>query len=516
MQIYTGTQIHDWDRYTIEHEPIRSIDLMERAAAAITAEIAERWDNTYNFVALAGPGNNGGDALAVARLLSERGRSVEAYLFNTTGKLSDECSQNMRRLQGAKRMKKVVEVTRDFEPPHLDNRTVVIDGLFGAGLNKPLHGGFASVVKYVNASQATVVSIDIPSGLHTEDNTGNFRQYMIRADLTLTLQQKKLAMYLADNEPYLGEVKVVDIGLSEEYVRRTHTSFSLVEKDDVRSILRPRSKFAHKGTMGHALLFAGSYGMAGAAILSSKAALRSGVGKLTVHTPACNNDILQTAVPEAILQHDSEELFFARTVDTDCYDAVALGPGIGKDEGTAIALMSQIRRTQCPVVLDADALNILAEHRAWLNQLPFDLVLTPHPAEFDRLAGGASDGSYARLAKARSLAEKTKSYIVLKGHYTALCCPDGETIINSTGNAGMATAGAGDVLTGMITGLLARGYTRREACILGMYLHGLAGDIAAERFGEESLMASDIIDMLPEAFKRISTRRATAHLSTTE
>jgi ADP-dependent NAD(P)H-hydrate dehydratase / NAD(P)H-hydrate epimerase len=501
MQIYTGTQIRDWDRYTIEHEPIRAIDLMERAAVAITTEIAERWDSSYTFVALAGPGNNGGDALAVARLLSEKGRQVEAYLFNTTGKLSDECSQNMRRLQNTKKMKKVVEVTHDFEPPRLDDHTVVIDGLFGAGLNKPLHGGFASVVKYVNSSQATVVSIDIPSGVHTEDNTGLPRQNMMRADLTLTLQQKKLSMYLADNEPYFGEIKTVDIGLSKEFVRRTHASFSLLEKSEVMSILRPRSKFAHKGTMGHALLFAGSYGMAGAAILAARAALRSGVGKVTVHTPLCNNDILQIAVPEAILQHDTDEHIFAHPADADSYDAVALGPGIGRNEDTAIALMSQIRRTQCPIVLDADALNILAEHRAWINQLPFDLVLTPHPMEFDRLAGSVSDSSYARLAKACALAEKMKSYIVLKGHYTALCCPDGETIINPTGNAGMATAGAGDVLTGVIAGLLARGYTRREACIVGMYMHGLAGDIAASCLGEESLTASDIVKFLSGAFQ---------------
>lgn len=504
MQILTGTQIHDWDKYTIEHEPIRSIDLMERAAKALADAIARRWDNTFHFVVFAGPGNNGGDALAVARLLSETGRTVEAFLFNTTGKLSDECSQNMRRAQDAKHLKNFVEVKQNFEPPHLNEHTVMIDGLFGAGLNKPLQGGFASVAKYVNASPAIVVSIDMPSGLRTEDNAGNSRQNVIHADVTLTLQQKKLAMYLADNEPCLGEVEVVDIGLSEEFPCRTHTPFSILEEADVKGLLRPRSKFAHKGTMGHALLFAGSYGMAGAAILSAKAALRSGVGKLTVHTPTCNNDILQTAVPEAILQHDKEEKLFLHNANADDYDAVALGPGIGRDEGTALALMSQIRRTQCPMVLDADALNIIAQHRAWLNQLPFDLILTPHPAEFDRLAGGASNGSYDRLAKARALSEKQKSYIILKGHYTALCCPDGETIINPTGNAGMATAGAGDVLTGIITGLLARGYTRRESCILGMYLHGLAGDIAAEELGEESLIASDIIRMLPKAFKRLS------------
>ena len=507
MQIFTGTQIQDWDKYTIEHEPIRSIDLMERASKALTEVIAKRWDKTRTFVAFAGPGNNGGDALAVARMLAEKDYKVEVFLFNTAGKLSEECSQNMRLLRNTKKVKNFTEVKQNFEPPQLDEHTIVIDGLFGSGLNKPLQGGFASLVRYINASPAFVVSIDMPSGLFTEDNTDNIRQNIMRADLTLTLQQKKLAMYLADNEPYLGEIEVVDIGLSKEYVRRTPATFRLMEDSDIANLLRPRAKFSHKGTMGHALLFAGSYGMAGAAILAAKATLRSGAGKVTVHTPLCNNDILQVSVPEAILQHDAEDTFFSHNADTEDFDAVAIGPGIGQNEDTAIALMSQIRRTQCPMVLDADALNILAQHKTWLNQLPADLIMTPHPAEFDRLVGRVSNGSHDRLAKARKMAEDQKAYIILKGHYSALCCPDGETVINSTGNAGMATAGSGDVLTGIITGLLARGYTRRAACILGMYLHGLAGDIAEEEVGEESLIASDIIRMLSEAFKRITKTR---------
>lgn len=503
MQIFTGTLISAWDTYTIEHEPIRSIDLVERAAETITAAIKRRWDKYLAVIVLAGPGNNGADALAVARMLTLAGYSVEAYLFNIGGKLSDECSINTKRLKETTGLKKFVEVTVNFEPPHLDECTIVIDGLFGSGLNKPLSGGFASLVKYVNSSPATVVSIDIPSGLMTEDNTANIHQNIIKASLTLTIQQRKLAMYLADNEPYLGEIEVLDINLSQEFVRRTHAPFYLLEQEDITNLLRPRSKFSHKGTMGHALLFAGSYGMAGAAILASKAALRSGIGKLTVHTPLCNNHILQTTVPEAILQHDSNEIYYSDVIDTNDYDAVALGPGIGTNEDTAIALMSQIRRVQCPLVLDADALNILAQHRAWINQLPRNLIITPHPAEFDRFAGNTANSSYNRLAKARKWAEKLGAYIVLKGHYSALCCPDGETIINPTGNAGMATAGSGDVLTGIITGMLARGYTQRSACIIGMYLHGLAGDIAAEELGEESLIASDIVERISKAFNTV-------------
>lgn len=503
MKIFTGKQIHEWDKYTMEHEPIRPIDLMERAAVALTDAITSRWDKSMAFVVFAGPGNNGGDALAVARLLTSKGYSVETFLFNTSGRLSDECQRNMKRLQETKHLKRFVEVTLNFEPPHLDANTVVIDGLFGSGLSKPLAGGFAAVVKYINASNAHVVSIDIPSGLMTEDNTENIRQNIIRAELTLTLEQKKLAMYLADNAPYLGEIEVLDINLSNEFVRRTPCQYYLLEPRDVKNIALHRAAFSHKGNMGHALIFAGCYGMAGAAVLSSKACLRSGAGKVCVHTPRCNNDILQISVPEAVLQHDREDTFIAEAVNTDDFEAVALGPGLGRNEETAIAVMTQIRRSQCPVVLDADALNMLADHRTWLNQLPRELILTPHPAEFDRLAGSVSNGSFDRLSRAHDLAQRLGAYIILKGHYSALCTPDGEIILNPTGNAGMATAGSGDVLTGIITGLLARGYTRRGACVLGMYLHGLAGDKAAERVGQESLIASDIIDNLPTAFREL-------------
>lgn len=506
MKIFTGKQIHEWDTYTMEHEPIRPIDLMERAAKALTDAIKLRWDSSHPFVIFAGPGNNGGDALAVARMLADDGYSVETYLFNTANKLSDECQRNMRRLQETKSVKKFTEVILNFGPPQLSENTIVVDGLFGSGLNKPLAGGFAAVVKYINSSHATVVSIDMPSGLMTEDNTENNRQNIIRADVTLTLQQKKLAMYLADNEPFLGDIEVLDISLSEEFVSRTLTQYYLLEEEYVKNLIRRRSIFAHKGTMGHALLFAGSGGMAGAAILAAKACMRSGAGKTTIHSPYCNNTILQISVPEAIIQQDCEEDHIVESVNTDDYEVVAFGPGIGRNEETAIALMTQIRKSQCPIVLDADALNILADHRTWLGQLPRELILTPHPAEFDRLTGNTSNGSYDRLSKAQDMAQRIGAYIILKGHYTTLCTPDGEIIINPTGNAGMATAGSGDVLTGIITGLIARGYTKKSACILGMYIHGLAGDKAAEETGEESLIASDIIKHLPKAFLTIESK----------
>ena len=501
MKIFTSVQIRELDKYTIENEPIKSIDLMERAAKALTQAIVADWSTLQRVVVFAGPGNNGGDALAVARMLIERDYDVTAYLFNISGHLSEDCAANKKRLQ-EKRSKSFIEVTQEFEPPQLDESTLVIDGLFGSGLNKPLAGGFASLVKYINASPSKVVSIDMPSGLMTEDNTYNVRANIIRADETLTLQHQKLSFLFPENQQFIGRLRVLDIRLSKEGIEKTDAQYTLLEENDILQRLMPRDPFAHKGKMGSALIIAGSYGMGGAAVLATKACLRVGAGRVTAHTPKRNHLILQISVPEAVLQFDREETTFSEAVDTEDFNAVGVGPGLGTSEQTAIAVIAQLRRTQCPLVCDADAINVLANHRAWLQQLPKGIIMTPHPKEFDRLEGPSSD-SYERLMKARDLAERLQGYVLLKGHHTSLCLPDGHIVFNTTGNAGMATAGSGDVLTGIITGLLARGYKCEDACVLGMYLHGLAGDIAARELGQESVIASDLIQYLPYAFKRL-------------
>lgn len=502
MKIFTATQIRELDKYTIEHEPVKSIDLMERAARAITSAIIKRWSTDVPIVVFAGPGNNGGDALAVARMLMEKGYQVQTFLFNISGKLSADCAENKQRLMTKKGHPLLTEVTQEFDPPQLEKGMLVVDGLFGSGLNKPLAGGFASLVKYINNSPAQVVSIDVPSGLMTEDNSYNVRANIIKADVTLTLQHTKLSFLFAEHQQYIGQVEVLDIQLSEEGIEKMDSQFTFLEKAEVLPMLKPRDAFAHKGTMGHALLVAGSYGMAGAAILAARACMRSGAGKITVHTPRRNVPILQTAVPEAVLHTDHEETLFSEAVSTEGFQAVAVGPGIGTAEATAVAMIAQLRRAQCPAVADADALNILASRHAWLQQLPKGIILTPHPKELERLEGQCTD-SFERLTKARQLAERLQGYVILKGHHTAVCMPDGHVAFNTTGNAGMATAGSGDVLTGILLGLLARGYRQREACLLGVYLHGLAGDLAAEELGEESLMASDIINYLPQAFRNL-------------
>ncbi|MBO5538937.1 MAG: NAD(P)H-hydrate dehydratase [Prevotella sp.] len=506
MKIFTSSQIHELDAYTIEHEPIRSIDLMERAARSLTRVITERWDAQTPVTVFAGPGNNGGDALAVARLLAEQDYQVSIYLFNIHNKLSEDCAANKKRIGESKRIKKFVEVTSNFDPPQLDAGMLVVDGLFGSGLNKPLTGGFASLVKYINQAPAPVVSIDVPSGLMTEDNTYNVKAHIVKATLTLTLQQKKLAMLLDDCQPFLGEVRVLDIRLSQEYIQTAHCQFELIEERDVRRLMLGRHPFAHKGMMGNALLVAGSYGMAGAAVLAARSCMRSGVGKLTVLTPKSNSGILQMSVPEAVLHIDRDETAFSEPISAEGFTAMGIGPGMGTQESTAIAMIAQLRRAQCPVVADADALNMLAVHRAWMQQLPKGIILTPHPKEFDRLVEASAGGCYERLNNARLLAERFQGIVVLKGHHTAICMADGRVVFNSTGNAGMATAGSGDVLTGIITALCARGYKPEHACVVGVYLHGLAGDLAAREVGEESLVASDIINHLPQAFAALNDK----------
>ena len=468
MKIFNSAQIRELDDYTIRHEAITSLDLMERAAKAIARVVMQRWATATPIVVFAGPGNNGGDALAVARLMAEAGYAVTVFLFNIHNRLSDDCAKNKQRLTDCRALKAFTEVVVNFEPPRLDAETVVIDGFFGSGLNKPLAGGFASLVRYINQSPCKVVSIDLPSGLMTEDNTYNVRQNIIRADLTLTIQQLKLSMLMADNQQYLGEVRVLDIRLSPDFIAAADCQFSLLEEHDVRSKLRSRSAFAHKAC-----------------------------------TPKRNCNIMQVSVPEAVLLIDKDEKIFSEPVDTEDFKAVAMGPGMGRNETTAIALIAQIRHTQCPMVLDADALNILGNHRAWLQQLPEGIVMTPHAAEFDRLEGSISNGCYDRLARAIALAERLHAYVLLKGHYSVLCTPDGKGFFNPTGNAGMATAGSGDVLTGIIAGLLAQGYNQQDAALIGMYLHGLAGDLAVRDLGQESLIAGDLIHYLPKAFARI-------------
>lgn len=513
MKVLTAAQCKALDKFTIEHEPIASIDLMERASLALAREIMSRWSAPQRILFFAGPGNNGGDALAVARLLGQKGYAVQTYLFNTTGHLSDDCRTNLQRLKEYTTAG-CTEITAQFHFPVIKTGDVIVDGLFGTGLSKPLNGGFAHVADLINQSGATVVSIDMPSGLMSEDNTYNSLNHIVRAHITLTLHTLKPALLFAENQRFTGEIKVLPIGLADEDPQAPETRMYVPERKEMHALLRPRPSFAHKGTMGHALLVSGSFGMAGASILSARACLRSGAGKLTIHLPRENNTVLQIAVPEAILAHDPDGEVITHAIDTRPYKAVAIGPGIGTDADTAEALHEYLLQNPGPMILDADALNLLGLYPEWIQDVPHDSILTPHPKELENLVGQCTC-SYERMTKSSELAQRLGIYIIVKGHNSMICMPDGRITFNPTGNAGMATAGSGDVLTGILLGLLARGYRPDEAALLGTYLHGMAGDIAAGTTGMESLIAGDIIQALPSAFKQLQEENITEQIKKT-
>lgn len=508
MKILTGGQFRELDIFTIENEPVESLELMERASRAVADEILRRIpDDGRRFFVFAGPGGNGGDGLAVARMLADAGRAVTAYLFNVRGQLNPDCETNRDRLRDREDVQ-LVEITSELVFPELHADDLVIDALFGTGLNKSLSGGFALVAKRLNQSRCMVISIDVPSGMMCEDNAYNDTSAIVRANLTLSIQLPKLAFLYPENQRFVGEFVLLPIGLSAEGLDSMKTHLWLTEEPEVRALLRRRPRFAHKGTMGHALLVAGSRGMAGAAILASRAALRSGVGKLTLHTPHACLNIMQTTVPETVVQMDVDEDIVTSAIDAAGFQSIGMGPGLGHSRYTAAALHDYLRQQVCPMVLDADALNLLSDNKEWLHDIPSESILTPHPRELDRLTGH-SQTSFERMNRARNLAITYGLFVVVKGHYSQICTPTGDVYFNPTGNPGMATPGSGDVLTGILTALLAQGYLPAEAVQLGVYLHGLAGDLAAEELGEESLIASDIIHYLPKAFKALSTWKPT-------
>lgn len=499
MKFFNTPLIKSIDAYTIEHEPVASIDLMERAASALTVAILERYAGR-TFVVFAGPGNNGGDGLAVARMLRDGGCSVTVYLIDPKGKLSPDCAVNLERLQGIG--VQVMHVRENFSMPSFPVDTVIIDALFGSGLDRPVVSGvFADVIRGIDACDNDVVAIDMPSGLLGGENDPEL-QLIVLATLTLTLQFPKLSQLFAENEMFVGELQILDIQLSQRAIDETPSPFFFTCKGDILPLMKPRAKHAHKGMFGRALLVAGSKGMAGASVLAARAALRCGVGLLTVHVPSCNNSIVQGAVPEAMTSIDSCDSCFSDSIDTARYTAVAVGPGLGQSKESEAALLALIEGCEVPMVLDADALNILARNPKYMQRLPQGSVITPHIGEFARLFG-STDSSYVRLQAAQAYAMTFGVTIVLKGAYTMVVTQMGTFHFNSTGNSGMATGGCGDVLTGCILSLLAQGYAAPDAACLAVYVHGLAGDIAAAEKGQIALMAGDIVDCLPRAWRSL-------------
>lgn len=491
MKIFNVEQTRALDAHTITHEPIASIDLMERASQAFVRCFCNQYVNTRPVAVFCGKGNNGGDGLAIARILSGSGYDVQVFVVEHTLNATDDFHHNLSRL-GSHLTPRRIHSENDL--PRLAEQTVCIDAILGSGLSRPAEGLLTTVINYLNALPNRIVAVDIASGLYA-DRPNDRSDSIVKPRHTITFQLPKLAFLLPQNAEFVGEWHVVDIGLSAGLIDETNTPYYFTDQSEAEKRIKPRQKFSHKGTYGHALIMAGSYGKMGAAVLSAKACLRSGVGLLTMHVPGCGYEITQISVPEAMATVDEAERYISKAPDFSSATAIGIGPGMGQDPVTAKAIERLLERARIPLVIDADALNILSTNRHLLYKLPPNTILTPHPKEFQRLAGDSSN-EYDRLEKAKAFSAKYKAIICLKGANTAVILPNGEIHFNSTGNPGMATGGTGDVLTGIITSLLAQQYTPADAAILGAYQHGLAGDRAAESRGQTALIASDVVEHL--------------------
>lgn len=500
MEIFSSEQIRAWDEYTIQHEPVTSVDLMERAAACCFDWLEKSGYLGQSFAVYCGKGNNGGDGLALARMLAAQDCPVVVYILEFGHMGTDDFQLNLARLHQSPVEIRFVQGEDNFHP--IAAGDVIIDALLGSGLNRVLEGVTARLVEHINQSGNEVIAIDIPSGLFVDSSSkGNTA---IRAAHTLSFQCFKPAFLVPENEACVGQVHILDIGLHEGYLQQVTSGQEMIDPAIIGAIYRPRKIFANKGTFGHALLIAGSYGKMGAALLSGRACLRSGAGLLTCHIPVCGYPVLQTGLPEAMVLTDKDEkLNTGFTGELEGYSAVGIGPGIGTDKRTKGLLEDIIRRYKKPMVLDADALNIIAANPSLFRVLPPYSILTPHPKEFERLFG-SSENDFARLKLAAQQAREYECVIILKGHYTFVAMPGGRGYFNSTGNPGMAKGGSGDVLTGILTALLSQGYSSGEAAILGVYLHGLAGDLAAAASSQESMLPTDLTEHLGKAFLEVA------------
>ena len=471
---------------------------MERAAGVFSKWVAEKHP-AKRYVLVCGMGNNGGDGLAATRILHNQYNSqVRVIIIKHGNTSSPDFDENLSRLAPYHIQPETIAKTGLL--PTFDKDDIVIDALLGSGLNRPVTKGIlAEVIEWLNALPNTIISIDIPSGLFADKSSkGN----IVCADDTLSFEQPKSAFLFSENAQYVKSFDYRSIGLDKSFIARSETDYFFIDDVLAKSFYQPGKKFDHKGTYGHTLLAAGSKGKLGAAVLCTKAALKSGAGLVTCHTICSGSDVLHTAVPEAMLSFTDHEQWITTFPKNNAYNVAAIGPGMGKNALTAGALEKFIESFNGKLVLDADALNIIAENPTLLDRLPANTILTPHPKEFERLFGSFDD-DFVRVEFLSKMCREKNRIVVLKGAHTAVGLTSGRVYFNSTGNCGMSTAGSGDVLTGIIAGLLSRGYLPAHAALLGVYLHGLSGDIATETLGYESLIASDIIENLFLAFKTV-------------
>ncbi len=497
MKILSAAQIRQADNYTIQNEPVTSLALMKRAGEKCFEWILSNTDKSKKYLVICGTGNNGGDGLVIARLLAQRKLGVEVVILSTNSKYSDEFNIT---LEAITKTTVNVKHVKEGQKLLLKEDVIIIDAILGTGLSRPVTGWLGECIEVLNKSGNQIISIDIPSGLFADiPSEGN----IIRATYTLTFQNPKLAFFFRENELFVGKFYVLNIDLNEKFIDKINSLNFYFDKKEAKKILKQRNKFSHKGAFGHSLLIAGSKGKIGAAILASRACLRSGTGLLTVHIPSCGYEIIQATVPEAMVDLDVNTDIITSLNSIDHYDGIGIGPGIGKSEETTKFFFRFLDIIKSPVVVDADAINILAEHPEKLRKLPVNSILTPHGKEFERLAGKCKN-DFERHKLQLDFSREYKLIVVLKGAYTCITFPDGKSVFNSTGNPGMAKGGSGDALTGMILALISQHYYPENAALLGVYLHGLAGDIAVKRKGVYSMICSDLIEKIPKAFLKLS------------
>jgi len=487
LPILSPAETRKLEEITAEKQGITSFDLMRRAGKAFAKQVIRQFPHNKKITIVCGTGNNGGDGLCIAKNLLEAGKKVSVWVIDSEKK-SENFLKAWRKLEHSKKIAAVKTIS-----PKMLETELLIDAIFGYGLSRPLSGAYAESAAAMNEAKAVRLAADIPSGLFADKPSEGV---IFKAHFTYTFELPKLAMLLPENYPYAGEWKVLNINLSRD---ETATSHYYIEKSDIQKILRTRAKFDHKGMFGHAYIIAGSKGKMGAAVLSARAALASGTGLLTVHIPSSGAAVIHASLPEAMVSADAHPDYFTKHLAQN-FSACGVGPGLGMNEATVQALGLFLKEKK-PCVLDADALNILAENPSMQKLISPGSILTPHLKEFERLAGVCSN-PYERLEKLSALANKLTSVVVLKGAHTAIASPEGKIFFNPTGNPGMATAGAGDVLTGLLTSFLAQGYSALNAAILGVYFHGFAGDLAILNKG--TIISSDLISCLPKALGRMN------------
>lgn len=499
MKIFTAEQIRNGDEYTIKNEPVSSVQLMERAAQSCVDWIFENCKNHRNFAVFCGKGNNGGDGFAIARMLHLKGFDVDVFT-NTKAKFSSDAGNNFRELKEFSGVS--VKEFKEAKEYRFDNRTVIIDALFGTGLSKNIEGEFEELIDFLNEKNNLKISIDVPSGLFADDvfteNTTIFK-----ADYTLSFQFWKKTFLHPETGKYAGKVKVLDINISEDYIAETKTEDFVINEEIIKDIFRPRNEFSHKGTYGKVIIAGGSYGKIGAVVLSAKSALKSGAGLTFTLAPKCGYEILQTSNPEAMFIEGGHD--FIDHFEADEKAVYGIGPGLGTNEETAKSFLNFLKNYSQPLILDADALNIISQNQKNLKIIPKNSIITPHPKEFERLFG-TTENSFERVKLAKSKAKELGIYIVLKDHHTQVITPEGEVFYNITGNSGLAKGGSGDILTGIITSFLAQHYSEKEAAILGVWFHGRAAEFASEKYSKESVLPTNIIDEFGTVFKELNAK----------